>query len=245
LILSVVAALALSFGCGEEESQERQLNLSTAREQLEADFRAWFNGSWRATYEISIEGDNQNDEQTVTWFKQDTTQQRFDFEGTNFGEAFEKVQVFIPGDRTKTILCSPEIPVDPNDEEGVGDKGACCDGPTGCGDIGGNFVVNARFQLEFPKSVLDQDVDFADVNIVEFSERTIAGVKARCYTIQDEPSEFETEEERVSVSCFGDGGVELYRDVFDIDHITAEATDVQLGVADSDFDTPYPVQHGE
>lgn len=243
---AVIIAIALTgVACSEETPSERQLPIDGAQRQLEADFSAWVKGSWRATYRVKIEGSNRDDKQSVTWFKQGTDRQRFDFAGTSFGETFEDIQVFIPGGRGTTILCSPEIPVDPADEEGIGDKGACCDGSSGCGDLGANLVFSAGFPLELAASLLDEDVDFSDVEVVQFSERRIAGVVARCYLIRDEASEFETEDERMSKVCYGDGGVELYHDVFDLDHVTVEATSVDLRIDASDFDTPYPVQHGE
>lgn len=245
VVCGVVLCASFAVACGDGEPIERQLDLADAQQQLEADYTAWLDGSWRVTYHVRIDGDNQDDEQTVTWFKQDRAQQRFDVEGTQFGEAFDVVQVFIPGDNRTTILCSPEIPVDPADEEGRGEKGACCDGGFGCGDIGGNLVYGAGFPLDFPLASMDEDVDFSDVEILEFSEQKIAGAKARCYTLRSEASEFITEEERITKACYGEGGVELFRDEYESAHLRVEAVSVELGVADSDFDLPYMLWHGE
>ena len=75
----------------------------------------------------------------------------------------------------------------------------------------------------------------ADGEVLEKSNRSIAGRDATCYRVKTSDNSGDT----TSQSCFDDQGVLLYSKTEGTDESEIEATDISGSVADTDFNLPY------
>jgi hypothetical protein len=242
-LLLIFCAIALAFAaCGEEPG--RNVPVATPpdghspEEQFLIDYRAFTTGSWRITYDVRAANDDGATDfrelHELTWLKQ--AQDRQAFLLGDWLEDMPDLSVRIEGDREPMLLCSKGLPLDPSDEDLSGALGACLEGSTGASDIAGNIVYSLGFPLSFT-GVDPNDLNADGLVIKRYTERTIAGVSARCYVGEPDDSYEGPDPE----FCFGESGVLLYRhrNEFGGGLLTVEATNIGE-VDDEDFELPYP-----
>jgi hypothetical protein len=209
---------------------------ASAQDQFATDIKNEVSSSFRVTYKVVLKSPEGNDHQTVTWFKDGTARQRFDFNGRTSYLTVQQASVFTTSLRQRTVLCSPELPATPTDSDGSGPKGACCEGSSTCGDLAGNLLVFLGLPLGF--SPMDaQSIDTSGATIT-LSHRSIAGLDARCYDIQPAAGGSGDGEER----CFSSSGAPLYWHDPDsyLGELEVEATSTEAPTA-ADFEYPYDV----
>ena len=81
-----------------------------------------------------------------------------------------------------------------------------------------------------------EEIENADVTVLETSKREVAGRDAACYRARENSTE------EISTICFSDDGAMLYVQTEGEDANTIEATEVKSSVDGSSFELPYEVK---
>jgi hypothetical protein len=179
--------------------------------------------TFKAEYNLSSTGSDQPVDGKMTMTKKGSDKFRFDVTSTQDGQP---VALTLIETKDNSVFClqdagelAPILGVDQG-------KGVCFkNDPTN--GVGGIDDITSTFK----------NLATSDVTVTGKSSRTIAGQNAQCYNYST-ASTGETNE-----TCFSNDGVPLYdKTVSGSDTTTLEATKLDSGVQDSDFDIPYEVK---
>ena len=173
----------------------------------------------KVTYSVVIEADGETTEGEIVSVRR-PPDSRFEIVGQGGGETSRTIIISAGG---KSYLCT----------SAAGEESCLV---TEAGEAGA-----AAFHPLF--SIPQELTKAEDVEVVEMSERKIAGVGVTCFTVRGEladlgEGEFET--------CFSDEGLLLLlRSEGEVASFVFEATSVSTDVTDADFEPPYPVKEFE
>jgi len=174
--------------------------------------------SFRGEYKMTGTPDETFGEGTLVLYKSGRDRLRFDISAEQDGETTEIVLVQTPDNNAFCLKNAAEFGA----LLGIADgEGVCFNNdPTG-GEAAGDF------------SDIVDEIENGDWEIIETSERSVAGEDAKCYKTRDSDG-------NVSDVCFSDDGFLL--SATESDGSGLEATDVSGDVSDGDFDLPYEVR---
>jgi hypothetical protein len=174
--------------------------------------------SFRGEYKMTGTPDDTFGTGTLVLYKGGADRVRFDISAEQDGETTEIVLVETPDNSAFCLKNAGEF----GTLLGVPDGDGVCfnNDPTG-GDAAGSF-----------SDIIDE-IENGDWEILERSERKVAGEDAKCFKTRDS-------EGTVSDVCFSDEGYLL--SAAESDGSGLEATSVSGDVSDGDFDLPYEVR---
>lgn len=173
--------------------------------------------SFTATYALTIEGDDEGTTNgTLTLYKGGSDRLRQDARGEDEGEELVIILIETPG---RLVYCLAGAGALRDVLGGEGQEGLCYEDQP----VERAGLVDVRGHID---RLQDEDLDVLDV-----TERTIAGRDATCIKGDAEGVESDV--------CVDDGGVLLY--ARSGDGIAIEATDVRGSPADADFNPPYEI----
>ena len=186
-------------------------------EEIDALLQRFGDSTFRADYEVTgiTSADLGFEDPVFTMYKDGRERLRFDISGIIEGE--EVAIIFIENAEAGGFCVRGDIglPI-----EGGADGACFTDSQLGeqLGSISDNF----------------DELENTDFDVLDESERQIAGQDAQCYRLKDLSDQTESD------VCVNDDGALLY--LSDEDGTVFEATDFSAEVSDSDFDLPYEVQ---
>ncbi len=185
--------------------------------------RKFADATFQADYTLTSPPGESFGSGTMTLYKEGRDKFRFDLTTTQEGQEIEIIFIEAGDTSGFCLKNAGEFGALFGIEDGEGEdgEGVCFDeDPTG-GEGLGDFSAE-----------LD-DLANEDLEVLETSEREIAGQDGKCFKTEDDTGE-------VSDVCVSGDGVLLY--VADAAGTTFEATSVSDDVSDSDFDLPYEVR---
>jgi len=170
----------------------------------------------KVTYRVTMDVDGESTEQEWV-LVQRPPDSRFEIAGTDGGEVFRTIIITTGG---KSYLCTSV----------AGEEG--CLATEAEEAEAGTALLDPLFNI--PQELAE---DAGDVDLVDTSQRSIAGVDATCFTVRSGLIDLGEGE-----ICFSDEGLLLYmRSEVAGTSSVFEATSVSTDVTDSDFEPPYEV----
>jgi len=180
----------------------------------------FLDATFRATYQMRSPSDPDLDNARLTLEKRGRDRLRIELASTQSGEDVSIIAIESPDVAVFCLNDAAELSALLGLEPG---QGVCFkNDPTG-----GNPVESIRSSLT--------ELEDADAQLVDRSQRTVAGRQADCYTTKDSSGATEN-------ACFDDDGVLLYAETSGDEATTLEAQSVSRDVNDSHFTPPYEIK---
>jgi hypothetical protein len=185
------------------------------------DIRTKFvDATFKATYLMRSPSDPDLDNARLTLEKRGRDRLRIELASTQSGENVSIIAIETPDVAVFCLNNAGELGALFGVEPG---EGVCFNNdPTG-----GTPVESIRASLT--------DLEDPDTQLIDRSQRTIAGRRADCYTTRDSAGDTE-------IGCFDEDGVLLYAETAGSDASTLEAQSVSRDVNDNDFTPPYEIK---